>query len=377
LSKCIQPLPVVKEKDGQIFDEFADTELKYRRRYVDLIVNQKTRSDFLIRSKTVSEIRKFLEGRDFLEVETPMMHSVASGAAAKPFITHHNALDIELYMRIAPELYLKRLIVGGFDRIFEMNRNFRNEGIDTRHNPEFTMVEIYQAYTDYEGMMELVESMCKYLAVQIKGTETIQYQGETLDFGGTWKRVSYIDAIKEQTGIDFSTIKTAAEAVEAAKTAGIEVDESMGIWKIADEILGEKVEHTFQHPTFLTDYPKELSPLSKSREDDPNFVERFELFIAGREIANAFTELNDPFDQRERLESQNSLRESGDDEAMMIDEDYITALEFGLPPTGGLGIGIDRLVMLFVDTTSIKDTILFPLLRPESKESAGEDSDNA
>ncbi len=368
LSKCVQPLPVVKEKDGKVFDEFADTELKYRRRYVDLIVNQKTRNDFLVRSRTVSEIRKFLEGRDFLEVETPMMHPIPSGAAARPFITHHNALDIDLYMRIAPELYLKRLVVGGFDRVFEMNRNFRNEGIDTRHNPEFTMVEIYQAYTDYEGMMELVESMFTYLAKEIKGSTSFEYQGQALNFEGPWKRISYVDSIKEETGIDFSQINTSAEAVSAAKSIGLDVDESMGIWKIADEILGEKVEPNLVNPTFLTDYPKELSPLSKSREDDPHYVERFELFIAGREIANAFTELNDPFDQMERFEEQTKMKEAGDDEAMVIDEDYITALEYGLPPTGGMGIGVDRLVMMFVDTMSIKDTILFPLLRPDTKQ---------
>lgn len=366
LSKCIQPLPVVKEKDGQIFDEFADTELKYRRRYVDLIVNQKTRSDFIMRSKVVSGVRSYLESNGFLEVETPMMHPIASGATARPFITHHNALDMDLYLRIAPELYLKRLIVGGFDRIYEVNRCFRNEGIDTRHNPEFTMVEMYQAYADYTDMMNLVEGLFKELADKLLGTQTLEYQGQTIDFGTQWKRIGYVEAIKEKTGIDFSQITTAAEAAEAAKSVGVEADESMGIWKIADEVLGEKVEPTLINPTFLTDYPKELSPLSKSREDDPNYVERFELFVAGREMANAFTELNDPFDQKQRFEEQSKMREAGDDEAMMIDDDYITALEYGLPPTGGMGIGIDRLVMLFVNTASIKDTILFPALRKES-----------
>ncbi|MBN2436291.1 MAG: lysine--tRNA ligase [Spirochaetes bacterium] len=365
LSKCIQPLPVVKEKDGQVFDEFSDTELKYRRRYVDLIVNQKTRRDFLLRSRIVSSIRRFLETDGFLEVETPMMHSVVSGAAAKPFITHHNTLDLELYLRIAPELYLKRLIVGGFERVFEMNRNFRNEGIDTRHNPEFTMVEIYQAYADYKDMMDLTERLFTGLAEEYFESTEIPYQGQTINLRGPWRRVRFVDAIKEVTGLDFSLIKTASEAVVAAKSVGIETDESMGIWKIADEVLGERVEKTFQNPTFLIDYPKELSPLSKSFEDNPDYVERFELFIAGREIANAFTELNDPFDQKERFEGQSQMRDKGDDEAMMVDDDYITALEYGLPPTGGLGIGIDRLVMLFVDTASIKDTILFPLLRPE------------
>ncbi|MDA3901274.1 MAG: lysine--tRNA ligase [Spirochaetes bacterium] len=368
LSKCIQPLPVVKEKDGQVFDEFSDTELKYRHRYVDLIVNQKTRKDFLMRSKIVSGIRRFLEENDFLEVETPMMHSVVSGAAARPFVTYHNTLDMELFLRIAPELYLKRLIVGGFERVFEMNRNFRNEGIDTRHNPEFTMVEIYQAYADYNDMMDLTERLFTTLAEQFFGTTDIPYQGETLSLKGPWRRVRFVDAIKEVTGIDFSAIKSPAEAVSAARKIGLEVDESMGIWKIADEVLGERVEKTFQNPTFLTDYPKELSPLSKSFEDNPDYVERFELFIAGREMANAFTELNDPFDQKERFEGQSKMRDEGDAEAMMIDDDYITALEYGLPPTGGLGIGIDRLIMLFVDTASIKDTILFPLLRPDGQQ---------
>jgi lysyl-tRNA synthetase class 2 len=370
LSKCIQPLPVVKEKDGQVFDEFSDTEIKYRRRYVDLIVNPKTRADFLMRSKIISGIRGYLENKNFLEVETPMMHPIASGASARPFITHHNALDLELYLRIAPELYLKRLIVGGFEKIFEMNRCFRNEGIDTRHNPEFTMVEIYQAYADYKDMMDLVEGMYKELAEKLLGTSKLDYLGTEIDLGAPWKRITYVDAIKEKTGIDFSAITTAKEAAEAAQKVGVEVDESMGIWKIADEVLGERVEGTLINPTFLTDYPKELSPLSKSFEDNPDYVERFELFIAGREMANAFTELNDPFDQKERFEAQVQMREDGDDEAMMIDHDYITALEYGLPPTGGMGLGIDRLVMLFINTGSIKDTILFPALRPEKSEEA-------
>jgi len=365
LAKCIQQLPVIKEKDGQIFDEFADTETKYRQRYIDLIVTPKTREDFKIRSRIVSGIRRFLEENGFMEVETPMMQAVAGGAAARPFVTHHNTLDMDLYMRIAPELYLKRLVVGGFDRVFELNRNFRNEGIDTRHNPEFTMVELYQAYADYNDMMDLVEKMFTKLAQDILGTVTIPYQGDTIDFGTKWKRITYIDAIKEKTGIDFAAIKTVKDALAAAKSVGVDADESMGIWKIADEIFSERVEKSFVNPTFMTDYPKALSPLSKSREDNPEIVERFELFIAGREMANAFTELNDPFDQKERFEGQLKMREAGDEEAMMIDNDYISALEFGLPPTGGMGIGVDRLVMLFVDTGSIKDTILFPLLKPE------------
>ena len=367
LAKCIRPLPVVKEKDGKLFDEFADKEMKYRQRYVDLIVNSKTKSDFIVRSKAVSTIRRYLESRGFLEVETPMMHAIAGGAAARPFITHHNALDMKLYMRIAPELYLKRLVVGGFERVFEMNRNFRNEGIDTRHNPEFTMVEMYQAYADYNDMMELAESLFSHVAKEVLGTTKINYQGQTIDFSSPWKRVKYVDLIKERTGIDFSAMKTADEAKKAALSIGVKIDDDMSIWKIADEVFSEKIEESLIQPTFMTDYPKELSPLSKSREDNPDFVERFELFIAGREMANAFTELNDPFDQKARFEEQVKMRDAGDDEAQMMDTDYITALEYALPPTGGMGIGIDRLIMLLVDTNSIKDTILFPLLRPEVK----------
>jgi lysyl-tRNA synthetase class 2 len=271
-----------------------------------------------------------------------------------------------LYLRIAPELYLKRLIVGGFDAVFEMNRNFRNEGIDTRHNPEFTMVGLYKAYADYQDMMNIAESMFRTLAKDILGTTEIDYQGTKIDLGSPWKRIPYVEAIKEYTGIDFGAISSVADAIAAAKKVGVSCDEATSIWQVADEVLGEKVEHHFINPVFLTDYPKELSPLAKSREDNPDIVERFELFIAGREMANAFTELNDPFDQKERFEEQVKMREAGDDEAQMMDHDYVAALEYGLPPTGGMGIGIDRLVMLFVDTASIKDTILFPLLRPEA-----------
>jgi lysyl-tRNA synthetase class 2 len=368
LAKCLRPLPSVKEQDGKIFNEFADKEMKYRQRYIDLIVNAKTRQDFIIRSRTVSALRRFLEGRNFLEVETPMMHPIAGGAAAKPFVTHHNALDMKLFMRIAPELYLKRLVVGGFERVFEINRSFRNEGIDTRHNPEFTMVEMYQAYTDYQGMMELAESLISSVTKEVLGTTTITYQGNVIELGSPWKRVKYVDIVKERTGIDFSQIKTAEEARAAAKSVGVKVDDDeTSIWKIADEIFSERVEGSLIQPTFMTDYPKELSPLAKSREDNPEYVERFELFIAGREMANAFTELNDPFDQKARFEEQVKMREAGDDEAQMMDLDYIAALEYGLPPAGGMGIGIDRFVMLLVDTASIKDTILFPLLRPETK----------
>lgn len=365
LSKCLRPLPVVKEKDGKIFDEFADKETKYRQRYIDLIVNHKTKEDFIMRSRIISGVRKILEDKGFLEVETPMMHPIAGGAAARPFITHHNALDMTLYLRIAPELYLKRLVVGGFEKVFEMNRNFRNEGIDTRHNPEFTMIEMYQAYADYKDMMNLAEEIYSTLAQNLFGTTEIDYQGEKINLAKGWKRIGYVEAIKEYAGVDFSVIKTLEEAKAAAKSCGVKADDFKSIWSIADEIFSEKVEHKFINPTFLTDYPKELSPLAKSREDNPDYVERFELFIAGREMANAFTELNDPFDQKERFEAQVEKKNAGDEEATEMDSDYITALEYGLPPAGGMGIGIDRMIMLFVNTASIKDTILFPLLRQD------------
>ena len=367
LAKCVRPLPVVKEKDGQVFDEFADQELRYRQRYVDLIVNPKVREDFMLRSRVVSGIRLFLMEKGFIEVETPMMQAIPGGAAARPFITHHNALDIDLYLRIAPELYLKRLIVGGFDRVFELNRNFRNEGISTKHNPEFTMVELYQAYADYNDMMEICENMIASIAENITGSTVIPYQGEEIDLTPAWKRVTFVDIIKQYTGIDFNTITSEKEAYTAAEEKGLKLEDGLSIWKVANEVFEELVESKLIQPTFVMDYPKELSPLAKSRDDNPDFVERFEPYIAGREIGNAFSELNDPFDQRARFEEQVRMREAGDDEAQMMDYDYINALEYGMPPAGGMGIGVDRLVMLFVDTASIKDTILFPLLRPEGK----------
>lgn len=364
LAKCIRPLPVVKEKDGKVFDEFSDREQRYRQRYVDLIVNPHVRQQFVLRSRLISGIRSFLHQKGFLEVETPMMHAIPGGAAARPFITHHNALDIDLYLRIAPELYLKRLLVGGFEKVYELNRNFRNEGISTRHNPEFTMLELYQAYADYNDMMQIAEEMISTLAQQLLGSTVLQYQGNTIDITPPWERLSYVDALKRYTGIDFTAVSW-QQAYEEAKRQNLDVDENMSLWKIAEEFFEERVEENLIQPTFIVDYPKELSPLAKSREDNAEFVERFEVYIAGREIANAFSELNDPFDQRERFEQQVKMREAGDDEAQMMDTDYITALEYGMPPAGGLGIGIDRLVMLFIDTESIKDTILFPLLKPE------------
>jgi lysyl-tRNA synthetase, class II len=365
LSKCIRPLPAVKEKDGKVFDEFADVELRYRQRYVDLIVTQKTRQDFILRSRLIAGIRDFLMKRGYIEVETPMMQAIPGGAAARPFTTHHNALDIDLFMRIAPELYLKRLIVGGFERVFELNRNFRNEGISTKHNPEFTMLELYEAYADYTTMMDIAERMISSLAQALLGTMVINYQGTQIDLTPPWEKITFVDIIKKYTGIDFSIIKNADEARRAAASVGVKADEDASLWHIANEVFEEKVEASLIQPTFVMDYPKELSPLAKSRDDNPEFVERFEPYIVGREIGNAFSELNDPFDQRARFEEQVRMREQGDDEAQRMDYDYINALEYGMPPAGGMGIGIDRLVMLFIDTASIKDSILFPLLRPE------------
>ncbi|EOQ88048.1 lysine--tRNA ligase [Leptospira yanagawae serovar Saopaulo str. Sao Paulo = ATCC 700523] len=365
LAKCIRPLPVVKEKDGVVYDAFSDVEQRYRMRYVDLVVNENVRETFKMRSRIISEIRKFLTNEGFLEVETPMMQPIAGGAAARPFVTHHNTLDMELFLRIAPELYLKRLIVGGMDRVFELNRNFRNEGISTKHNPEFTMMEAYMAFGDMETMLSLTERMIVSVASAIGKGLKFAYGKDQIDLTPPWKRVKYIDIIKEYSGIDFSQMTDVKEAIEKAKTKGVDSSDSVSIWKVCDDVFSSLVEPHLIQPIFITDFPKELSPLAKSREDDPKYVERFEPYVAGREIGNAFTELNDPFDQRERFEEQVKQREAGDDEAFMMDDDYIRALEYGLPPTGGLGIGIDRLVMLLTDSHSIRDTILFPLMRPE------------
>lgn len=365
LAKCIRPLPVAKEKDGVVFDAFSDKEQRYRMRYVDLVVNDSVRETFIMRSKIIAEIRSFLIKDGFLEVETPMMQPIAGGAAAKPFVTHHNALDMQLYLRIAPELYLKRLIVGGMDRVFELNRNFRNEGISIKHNPEFTMMEAYMAYGDMETMLKLCERMIVHVATAIGKGLKFKYGEDNIDLTPPWKRRKYVDIIQDFSGIDFSKIKTLDEAKAEAKKAGVKADDATSIWKVADEVFSEKVEPNLIQPVFVTDFPKELSPLAKSREDDPNYVERFEPYIVGREIGNAFSELNDPFDQKARFEEQVKMREAGDEEAFMMDNDYIRALEYGMPPTGGLGIGIDRLVMLLTDSASIRDTIYFPLMRPE------------
>jgi lysyl-tRNA synthetase, class II len=365
LAKCIRPLPVAKEKDGVIYDAFSDKEQRYRMRYVDLVVNDSVKQTFILRSKIISEIRNFLSAEGFLEVETPMMQPIAGGAAAKPFVTHHNTLDMQLYLRIAPELYLKRLIVGGMDRVFELNRNFRNEGVSIKHNPEFTMMEAYMAYGDMETMLTLTERMITHVAIAIGKGLKFSYGESQIDLTPPWSRSTYVEIIKKYSGIDFSKITSLEEAKAEAKKIHVKAEDCLTIWKVADAVFSEKAEPNLIQPIFITDFPKELSPLAKSREDDPNYVERFEPYIVGREIGNAFSELNDPFDQKARFEDQVAQRDAGDEEAFMMDHDYIRALEYGMPPTGGLGIGIDRLVMLLTDSASIRDTIYFPLMRTE------------
>jgi lysyl-tRNA synthetase class 2 len=356
LAKSLNALP---EK----WHGLTDVEARFRQRYLDLIVNDKVKSDFITRFKIVSCIRQILEEKGFLEVETPMMQAIPGGAAAKPFITHHNALDMDLFLRIAPELYLKRLIVGGFEKVFELNRNFRNEGIDTRHNPEFTMLELYQAYADYRDMMSLFEEIMLKLSVTIKGSPVFDYQGMSIDFS-KWEKIKYVDALKNFGNIDAGKIRDQKDALELARSKGFdEIKEYEEKWGILNVLFEEYVEPCLTAPTIIYEYPAEISPLSKYKEDDPEFVERFEPFVAGRELGNAFSELNDPIVQADRFFSQARKKAQGDDEAMFLDEDYINALEFGMPPTGGMGIGIDRLVMLLIDTNSIRDTILFPTLK--------------
>lgn len=356
LSKTLRPLP---EK----WHGLKDVELRYRQRYVDLMTNPESRKTFIQRTKIVKELRNFLDSRDFLEVETPMMHPIAGGAAARPFITHHNALDMKLYMRIAPELYLKRLIVGGLERVYELGRVFRNEGIDTRHNPEFTIMEVYQAFGDYQAMMELTEQAIAHVAQAVLGTTKITYQGTEIDLTPPWRRMTMPEAIKKYSGIDFDNIHTVEEARTVAQAIGLEPGKHDGIGKIMNAVFEEVAEAKLIQPTFIIGHPKEISPLAKSNKENPEVTDRFEAFIYGREMANAFSELNDPIDQRERFQKQVQERAEGDDEAHMMDEDFVTALEFGLPPTGGLGIGIDRLVMLLTDSASIRDVLLFPHMR--------------
>lgn len=359
LSKSLRPLP---EK----FHGLKDMDLRYRQRYTDLIVNPEVKNTFLLRSKIIKNIRNILEEKGYLEVETPILNTISGGATARPFITHHNTLDINMYLRIALELNLKRLIVGGFDKVFEMGRVFRNEGMDIRHNPEFTMLELYAAYEDYHDMMDLTEEIFSRTAKEVLGTTKINYQGQEIDLTPNWKRISMIDSIKEVTGIDFNSIKTDEEAVSLAKEKGIEIPDKTKETRgdIISLFFDEYVEKTLIQPTFIYDYPVEISPLAKKSLKDNRLTERFEVFIGGREYGNAFSELNDPIDQYERFKKQVEAREAGDEEAGMMDEDYVQALEIGLPPTGGLGIGIDRLIMLLTDSASIRDVLLFPTMKP-------------
>ncbi len=360
LSKSLRPLP---EK----FHGLKDTDLRYRQRYVDLIVNPEVKDTFLTRIKILKEIKNILDEKGYLEVETPILNTIAGGASARPFITHHNTLDIDMYLRIANELYLKRLIVGGFDKVYEMGRMFRNEGMDLKHNPEFTNVELYAAYEDYHDMMDITEEIISKTAQRVLGTMQINYQGQEIDLTPSWKRITMIDAIKEETGIDFNTINTDEEAMEVAKKLEVEIDPiKITRGDIINQVFEAKVEETLIQPTFICDYPVEVSPLTKRKATDPRLTERFELFIGGREYANAYSELNDPIDQYERFLAQVKQREAGDAEANMMDEDFINALEIGMPPTGGLGIGIDRLIMLLTNEASIRDVLLFPTMKPLS-----------
>ncbi len=367
LSKTLRPLPLPKTDDqGNVFDAFTDPELRYRMRYVDLVVNPKVKEVFVKRTKLFNAMRTFFNEKGYLEVETPILQDIPGGAAARPFITHHNALDIPLYMRIANELYLKKLIVGGFEGVYEFSKNFRNEGMDRTHNPEFTAMEIYVAYKDYHWMMDFTEQLLEFCATQVNGTTQANFGEHTIDFKAPYQRISMTDAIKQFTGFDISN-KTEKELFEAAKNMKIEVNETMGKGKLIDEIFGAKCEGNFIQPTFITDYPKEMSPLCKSHRDNPALTERFELMVCGKEIANAYSELNDPIDQRERFEDQLKLSEKGDDEAMFIDQDFLRALEYGMPPTSGLGIGMDRLIMFLTNNPSIQEVLFFPQMRPEKK----------
>lgn len=364
LTKSLKPLPVVKEKEGETFDAVTDIEFKYRQRYADLIINPQVKDTFVKRTRLINTIRDFLNSQGAIEVDTPVLQAIPGGAAARPFVTHHNSLDIPFYLRIANELYLKRLIVGGFDWVYEFSRNFRNEGMDRTHNPEFTVLEWYTAYKDYFWMMEVTEQLFEKIALNLHGTTLVQVGDRQIDFKAPFRRISIHDAIKEHTGIDVSEMdETGLRSV--CQQLGIHTENSMGKGKLIDEIFGEKCEGQFIQPTFITDYPVEMSPLTKKHRSKPGLVERFELMVNGKEIANAYSELNDPIDQRERFEEQVRLMERGDDEAMFIDYDFLRALEYGMPPTSGIGIGIDRLCMLMTNQPSIQDVLLFPQMRPE------------
>ena len=365
LSKSLRPLPLPKtDAAGVVHDAFTDPELRYRQRYVDLVVNRQVKEVFIKRTKLFNAMRDFFNRAGYMEVETPVLQAIPGGASARPFITHHNALDIPLYMRIANELYLKRLIVGGFDGVYEFSKNFRNEGMDRTHNPEFTAMEIYVAYKDYNWMMDFTEQLLEYCALAVNGTTIAQFGEHTIDFKAPYKRVTMRQAIIDFTGFDIGG-KTEDELRSAARGMGIEVDETMGKGKLIDEIFGEKCEGNYIQPTFITDYPKEMSPLCKVHREDPSLTERFELMVCGKEVANAYSELNDPIDQRERFEEQLKLQERGDDEAMFIDQDFLRSLEYGMPPTSGLGIGMDRLIMYLTNNPSIQEVLFFPQMRPE------------
>ncbi len=365
LSKSLRPLPLPKtDAAGVVHDAFTDPELRYRQRYVDLVVNRHVKEVFIKRTKLFNAMREFFNRAGYMEVETPVLQAIPGGASARPFITHHNALDIPLYMRIANELYLKRLIVGGFDGVYEFSKNFRNEGMDRTHNPEFTAMEIYVAYKDYNWMMDFTEQLLEHCALAVNGSTIAQFGEHTIDFKAPYKRVTMRQAIIDFTGFDIAG-KTEDELRSAARGMGIEVDETMGTGKLIDEMFGEKCEGNYIQPTFITDYPKEMSPLCKVHRDDPSLTERFELMVCGKEVANAYSELNDPIDQRERFEEQLKLQERGDDEAMFIDQDFLRALEYGMPPTSGLGIGMDRLIMYLTNNASIQEVLFFPQMRPE------------
>lgn len=358
LSKSLRPLP---EK----FHGLKDTDIRYRQRYLDLIVNPDVKNTFIMRSKIISAIRNFLDNRGFIEVETPILNIIPGGANARPFITHHNTLDLDMYLRIAPELYLKRLIVGGMEKVYELGRMFRNEGMSVKHNPEFSLLEVYEAYTDYHGMMELTEALYIHVADNVLGTRKFEYQGQEIDLSLPWARLTMTEAVKKYSGVDFDAISSDEEAISAAKEKGIDLEGKATKGEILNLFFEEFVEDKLIQPTFILDYPVEVSPLTKRKPDKPELTERFELFITGREMANAYSELNDPIDQKERFLAQVKKREQGDEEANMMDEDYVLALEHGLPPTGGLGVGIDRLVMLFTNSFSIRDVLLFPTMKPK------------
>jgi lysyl-tRNA synthetase class 2 len=365
LSKSLKPLPVVKtDKEGNVFDAFTDPELRYRMRYVDLVVNEKVKETFIARTKIVNAMRDFFNDKGYLEVDTPVLQPIPGGATARPFITHHNALDVPMYMRIANELYLKRLIVGGFEGVYEFSRNFRNEGMDRTHNPEFTVLEFYVAYRDYFWMMDFTEILLEKIAMELHGTTDVQVGDKVISFKAPFKRIGILDAIQEATGIDVSAMEE-DELRATCKKLHIEVDNTMGKGKMIDELFSEKCEKSYTQPTFITDYPVEMSPLTKKHRSKPGLVERFELMINGKEVANAYTELNDPIDQRERFEEQMRLMDKGDDEAMYIDHDFLRAMEYGMPPMAGIGIGIDRLTMLMTNQPSIQEVLFFPQMRPE------------